>query len=190
MKSVSLDGARSSRFGDVIARDDAARGRGTPAAMAQPLTGTQYANLVASYVVRNFGRRGITVYREVPFGKTIIGKNRRLDVLILEEATRTAMALECKYQDSLGTADEKIPYALEDVRQIGMDVCLVYAGEGFSLGIKHMLAATPEAAYCLPDASLTPSEATRELDAALAKTFRWWDIVVRGRTPFTLGEGA
>ncbi|MCC6747328.1 MAG: hypothetical protein IT371_06690 [Deltaproteobacteria bacterium] len=29
-------------------------------------------------------------------------------------------------------------------------MCLVYAGEGFSPGILHMLAATPIAAYCLP----------------------------------------
>jgi hypothetical protein len=31
-----------------------------------------------------------------------------------------------------------------------------------------------------------PSDATRELDAALARTFRWWDLVVRGKTPFKL----
>ncbi|GAB4209802.1 MAG: hypothetical protein OHK0013_29650 [Sandaracinaceae bacterium] len=151
-----------------------------------PLTGAQYANLIASYVVYNFGHRGVTVYREVPFGKTIIGKNRRIDIVLIEEASRTAMAIECKYQDSLGTADEKIPYALEDVQKIGMPVCLAYAGEGFSEGIRHMLAASPIAAYCLPDAALAPSEATRELDAALARTFRWWDVVVRGKTPFTL----
>lgn len=153
-----------------------------------PLTGTQYANLVASYVVHNFGHRGVTVYREVPLGKSIIGKNRRIDILLIEESTRTAMAIECKYQDSLGTADEKIPYALADVEQIGMPVCLAYAGGGFSEGIRHMLAASPHASYCLPEASLEPTEATRELDAALARTFRWWDVVVRGKTPFTLGR--
>ena len=150
------------------------------------LTGTQYANLVAGYVVKNFGHRGLTVYREVPFGKTIIGKNRRVDIVLIEESSRTAMAIECKYQDSLGTADEKIPYALEDVAKIGMPVCLTYAGEGFSEGIRHMLAASPIAAYCLPDASYASTDATRELDAALARTFKWWDLVVRGKTPFKI----
>lgn len=151
-----------------------------------PLTGTQYANLVASYVVHNFGHRGLTVYREVPFGKTIIGKNRRIDIVLIEESTRTAMAIECKYQDSLGTADEKIPYALEDIAKVGMPVCLTYAGEGFSEGIRHMLAASPNAAYCLPTDALGPTDATRELDAALARTFKWWDLVVRGKTPFRI----
>lgn len=151
------------------------------------ITGTQYANLIASYVVHNFGHRGITVYREVYLGKTIIGKNRRLDILILEEQTRVAMGLECKYQDTLGTADEKIPYALSDMEHLDMPVCLVYAGKGWSSGILHMLRASPLAAFCDPPGdTLAPSEATRELDAALARTFRWWDLVVRGKTPFTL----
>ena len=152
------------------------------------LTGAQSANRVASYILHNFGHRGITVYREVPFGKSIIGKNRRIDVMLIEEATRTAMAIECKYQDSFGTADEKIPHALSDIQQIGMPVCLTYAGEGFSEGIRHMLAASPLAAHCMPDAMLTMSESTRELDAVLARTFRWWDIVVRGKTPFKIGS--
>lgn len=153
------------------------------------MTGAQYANLIASYLATSFGHRGITIYREVPLGKTIIGKNRRIDILVIEESTRAAMALECKYQDSAGTADEKIPYALEDLAQIGMPVCLVYAGEGFSQGILHMLAASPLAAYCLPQAgNLAPTDATRELDAALALTFKWWDLVVRGRAPFVPGK--
>ena len=152
--------------------------------MQGALTGTQYANLVASYLVARFGHRGVTVYREVPFGKTLIGKNRRIDILLIEESSRTAMALECKYQDSAGTADEKIPYALQDLAQLGMPACLVYAGEGFSPGIAHMLAASPLTAYCWPEAPFASTEATRELDAALARTFRWWDLVVAGKSPF------
>ena len=156
---------------------------------AAQFTGTGYANLVASYVVHNFGHRGITVYREVPIGKTMIGKNRRMDIFVLEEATRIAMAIECKYQDSAGTADEKIPYALADVQQLGMPALIAYAGTGFSDGILHMLAASPYAAHCLPDPdTLAPTDATRELDATLARTFRWWDLVVRGKSPFTLGK--
>ncbi len=153
------------------------------------LTGTQYANLIASYVVHNFGHRGITVYREVNLGKTIIGKNRRLDILVIEESTRTAMGIECKYQDTLGTADEKISYALSDMAHLDMPVCLVYAGKGWSSGILHMLKASPLAGFCEPHAeTLAPSDATRELDAALARTFKWWDLVVRGKSPFTLAK--
>ena len=40
------------------------------------MTGKEYADLVASYILANFGSRGLVVYREVQMGKTIIGKNR------------------------------------------------------------------------------------------------------------------
>lgn len=148
------------------------------------MTGNEYANLVAAYVVRNFGPRGLEVYREVFVGKTVIGKNRRVDIFVVEPATRRALAIECKYQDSPGTVDEKIPYALEDAASMPMPVCVAYAGAGFSQGILHMLAASPIAAYCLPDVeTLAPSTETRELDAMLAVTFQWWDLLVRGKEP-------
>jgi hypothetical protein len=148
------------------------------------LTGNQYANLVAHYIVKNFGDRGVDVFRELFLGKTIIGKNRRIDILVLEKSTGTALAVECKYQDSAGTVDEKIPYTLQDMQAMGMPVCVAYAGTGFSQGILHMLAAAPCAAYCAPDPeTLAMTDATRELDVALAMTFKWWDLVVRGKVP-------
>ena len=148
------------------------------------MTGAEYASLVAQYVVRNYAARGVKVYREVTFGKTIIGKNRRIDILVVHEPTQRALGIECKYQGSGGTADEKIPYALEDLRASGLPVCLAYAGTGFSPGVLLMLAASPIAAYCLPVApELGPSQDTRELDLSIALSVRWWDVVVRGKTP-------
>jgi hypothetical protein len=149
------------------------------------VTGKQYADLVAAYVVAQFGERGVAVYREVALGKTVLGKNRRIDVFVIHEASGTALALECKYQGSPGTADEKIPHTLQDLQTLPMPSYLVYAGGGFSQGVLHMLAASPRAAYCLPDiAALEPGEATRELDHVFAVTFRWWDVVVRGKPAY------
>lgn len=150
------------------------------------LSGKEYADLVASYILKNFGARGLTVYREVSMGKTIIGKNRHVDILVLHEATSRVLAIECKYQDTLGTVDEKIPYAIQDMQAMGLPVCLVYAGGGFSSGILHMLAACPIAAQCLPAASLEPSRETREVDIALAMAFSFWDLVVANKKPFVL----
>lgn len=154
------------------------------------LSGREYADLVASYVVKNFGARGLTVYREVSMGKTIIGKNRHVDILVLNEASATVLAIECKYQDTLGTVDEKIPYAIQDMQAMGVPVCLAYAGGGFSSGILHMLAACPIAAQCLPPSDLRPSRETRELDIALAMAFKFWDLVVAHKKPFTLPADA
>lgn len=154
------------------------------------LSGKEYADLVASYIVKNFGSRGLKVYREVAMGKTIIGKNRHLDILVIHEATTAVLAIECKYQDTFGTVDEKIPYAIQDMQAMGLPVCLAYAGSGFSAGILHMLAACPIAAQCFPGAALEPGRETRELDIALAMAFRFWDLVVANKRPFVLPVAA
>jgi hypothetical protein len=148
------------------------------------MTGTEYANLVASYVARRFASRGLSVYREVRVGKTIIGKDRCIDVFCVSKDASKAFAIECKFQDSQGTVDEKIPYALDDVRALPMAGCVAYAGQGFSQGVQHMLAASPNAAYCLPlagQAETTPD--TRELDHLLAVHFGWWDVLVERSRP-------
>lgn len=146
------------------------------------MTGAQYANLVASYLLSNFGERGLTVYREVDIGKSIIGKNRRIDILAVCTPLNEALCIECKYQDSAGTVDEKIPYALEDMRALHMPGCIAYAGAGFSEGVLHLLGASELAAYCLPEeGSLARTKDTRELDHKLALCFRWWDLLVHGK---------
>lgn len=114
------------------------------------MKGHEYANLVARYLAHNYSGRGLKVYREVSLGKTIIGKDRRVDVFALLEGERTALAVECKYQDTQGTVDEKIPYALKDLEAVRIPACIVYAGVGFSPGIIHMLRGSHLAAFCMP----------------------------------------
>jgi hypothetical protein len=150
------------------------------------VTGTDYANLVASYIARRFGPRGLKVYREIRVGKSIIGKNRCIDVFCVREADSTAFAVECKFQDSVGTVDEKIPYALDDLAALPMAGCIAYAGRGFSDGVLHMLNAAPRAAFCLPaDGQADSSNDTRELDHLLAAHFGWWDVVIGAKAPVT-----
>ncbi len=147
------------------------------------MTGHEYANLIADYLIQNFSDRGIVVYREVSIGKSIIGKNRRVDLFVLKD--NLAYAIECKFQDSSGTADEKMPYALENMRALNMGGCIVYAGIGFSVGVLHMLQASDIAAYCLPNPEdLDSTKETRELDHLLAMHFGWWDLLVAGRKPW------
>ncbi|HLG55613.1 MAG TPA: PD-(D/E)XK nuclease superfamily protein [Vicinamibacterales bacterium] len=148
------------------------------------MTGGDYANLVACYVSRRFGPRGLKVYREINVGKTIIGKNRRIDVFCVCEPTNKAFAIECKFQESEGTVDEKIPYAIDDLQALPMAGCITYAGKGFSAGVLYMLEASPHAAYCLPAAGQTESTSdTRELDHLMATHFGWWDVLVGQKQP-------
>ena len=148
------------------------------------MTGGAYADLVAFYVSRRFEDRGLKVYREIHIGKTIIGKNRHVDIFCVCERSNRAFAIECKFQESIGTVDEKIPYALDDLKAFPMAGCIAYAGGGFSDGVLHMLEASPHAAYCLPahgQAECTPE--TRELDHLLATHFGWWDVLVANKLP-------
>ena len=149
------------------------------------MTGNEYSDLVARYIARCYGDRGVAVYREVSMGKSIIGKNRRIDVFVVHEGTQRALAIECKYQGSQGTADEKIPYTLNDIAALRVPACVVWAGEGFSQGVKHMLEGSHLAAYCLPSVELESSAKTRELDHIIAMTFDWWDVVLRGKKPIS-----
>ena len=121
------------------------------------MTGAQYANLVASYVSRRFGSRSLKVYREIRIGKSIIGKNRCIDIFCVCETSNKAFAIAA----------------------LPMPGCIVYAGNGFSEGVLHMLRASPAAAYCLPppDANSSTAE-TRELDHLLAVNFGWWDVLI------------
>ncbi|PYR73181.1 MAG: hypothetical protein DMF87_26430 [Acidobacteria bacterium] len=151
---------------------------------ALKMSGTDYANLVASYVARRFAPRSLKVYREIRIGKTIIGKNRCIDILCVAEDLQKAFAIECKFQDSQGTVDEKIPYALDDLLAVPMPGCIAYAGQGFSDGVRHMLAASRHAAYCLPTEGQTDTTAdTRELDHVLAVHFGWWDVLIERKKP-------
>ena len=90
------------------------------------------------------------MYTEVSLGKTIIGKNRKLDVLALRRSYQRALALETKYQEVAGTTDEKIPYALQDLEALWIPGCLVYAGPGWSKGVLHTLEGSRRAVHCLP----------------------------------------
>ena len=148
------------------------------------MTGGAYADLVAAYVSRRFDHRGLKVYREIQVGKSIIGKNRRIDVFCVYEPGSKAFAIECKFQESEGTVDEKVPYALADLQALPMAGCIAYAGSGFSQGVLHMLEASPHAAYCLPTPDqIEPTPETRELDHLMATHFGWWDVLVGKKRP-------
>ncbi|OQX66773.1 MAG: hypothetical protein B6A08_18805 [Sorangiineae bacterium NIC37A_2] len=150
------------------------------------MTGNEYADLIAAYLKSAYGGRGLQIYREVSLGKSVIGKNRRIDILAIDERTSKAIGVECKYQATAGTVDEKIPYTLQDLAALHIPAFVVYAGTGFSPGVLHLLEGSPLGAYCLPDVSLEPGANTIELDHLIATSFGFWDAVVRNKQTFDL----
>lgn len=150
------------------------------------MKGNEYADLIAAYMKSAYGARGLQIYREVSLGKSVIGKNRRIDILAIDERTSKAIGVECKYQATTGTVDEKIPYTLQDLAALHIPAFVVYAGIGFSPGVLHLLEASPLGAYCLPELSLESGPGTIELDHLVATSFGFWDAVVRNKSTFDL----
>jgi hypothetical protein len=155
------------------------------------MRGNDYKLLVARYLVSAFADREIEVFDEVSIGTSMLGKMRRIDLLVLRRRDGRALSIECKYQDSSGTADEKIPYALQDLSALRIPGCICYAGSGFSEGVLHLLQSSPLAAYCLPDDTLRPIPRAREsihagtwqLDHVIAQEFGFWDVILGDRAP-------
>lgn len=140
--------------------------------------GHSYRDVVAAYVQKNFGPRNLSVYTEVDVGKTIIGKNRRIDVLLVHEPDQKALAIECKWQVVSGSADEKVPYALQDIAAMWIPGCLAYGGNGWSEGILHTLESSRFAVACEPGVDLIRTKKTLELDHVIGAVFGFWDIVL------------
>ncbi len=85
---------------------------------------------------------GLLAEIEVVVGRRIWGARRHIDVVLKHPATRVSLGVECKYQGVSGTAEEKIPATLEDIKTWPIRGIVVYAGQGFSPNMQSYLLST------------------------------------------------
>ncbi len=85
---------------------------------------------------------GLDAEIEVAVGRRIWGAKRRIDVVLKDPVTRVSLGLECKYQGSKGSAEEKIPATIEDIKAWPIRGMVVYSGEGFSSNMQSYLLST------------------------------------------------
>ena len=85
---------------------------------------------------------GLDADIEVAVGRRIWGAKRRIDVVLKDPVTRVSLGLECKYQGSKGSAEEKIPATIEDIKAWPIRGMVVYSGEGFSSNMQSYLLST------------------------------------------------
>ncbi len=85
---------------------------------------------------------GLAVERQVAVGRRIWGAKRRIDVVFKHPETRVSLGVECKFQATSGSAEEKIPATIEDIRVWPIRGLVVYAGNGFSSNLKSFLLST------------------------------------------------
>lgn len=85
---------------------------------------------------------GLIVETEVGVGRRIWGARRRIDVVLKHPVTRVSLGVECKFQGGAGSAEEKIPATLEDIRAWPIRGIVVYSGAGFSTNMESYLLST------------------------------------------------
>jgi hypothetical protein len=88
---------------------------------------------------------GLDCRRKLMVGKTIYGKDREVDVLFRDARNGNRLAVEAKYQRVAGTADEKLPYAVLNLKTLPLPGVIVYGGGGFHQGALHWLCASTRA---------------------------------------------
>jgi hypothetical protein len=79
---------------------------------------------------------GLDARVEVTVGRRIWGAERRIDVVVTHVESRRRLGIECKYQGSTGTAEEKIALTIQDIGAWPIPGIVVFSGEGFS---PHMI---------------------------------------------------
>jgi len=84
---------------------------------------------------------GLDAVREVRVGRRIWGSERRIDVVLTGKDNRR-LGIECKAQSTPGTAEEKIPATIQDIRAWPIPGIVVFQGEGFSDNMKAFLIST------------------------------------------------
>lgn len=84
----------------------------------------------------------LVVEIEVSVGRRIWGAKRRIDVVLKHPETRVSLGIECKYQGGSGSAEEKIPATIEDIRAWPIRGIVVYTGAGFSKNMESYLLST------------------------------------------------
>jgi len=85
---------------------------------------------------------GLDVHMEVGVGRRVWGAKRFIDVVLKHPETRVSLGIECKYQGGSGSAEEKIPATIEDIRAWPIRGIVVYAGDGFSTNMVSFLLST------------------------------------------------
>lgn len=93
--------------------------------------------------VADIGKKlGLLTEIEVAVGRRVWGAKRRIDVVLKHPETRVSLGIECKFQGGAGSAEEKIPATLQDIRAWPIRGIVVYSGAGFSANMQSYLLST------------------------------------------------
>jgi len=88
---------------------------------------------------------GLVAREQYKCGRRIWGAERFIDVILTHPESRRRLGVECKYQGTPGSAEEKIPAIIQDIAAWPIPGIVVFSGVGFSTNIKSFLVASGSA---------------------------------------------
>ena len=77
---------------------------------------------------------------QCPIGRDIYGKQRRIDFILYHpQRWADCLVIQCKWQASHGTVDEKFPFEVLSIQLNEFDTIIVLDGGGYSPGAEQWL---------------------------------------------------
>jgi hypothetical protein len=113
--------------------------------MAGGATAVTSGDILCKEVVVLGQRLGLGTREQFKCGRRIWGAERYIDVVLTHLESRRRLGIECKYQGTAGSAEEKIPAIIQDITAWPIPGLVVFSGSGFSSNIKSFLIASGRA---------------------------------------------
>ena len=116
---------------------------------------------------------GLRVGRQVRVARRLWGAERRIDLVLRHPDSDRSLGIECKFQGTGGSAEEKIPATIQDIAAWPIPGIVVFEGAGFSANMRAYLHSTGKAVayedlagwltlfFGLPDAAGTTTPAAQ-----------------------------
>ncbi|MGY0399966.1 MAG: PD-(D/E)XK nuclease superfamily protein [Ostreibacterium sp.] len=78
--------------------------------------------------------------KQVIIGETIYETIRKCDLIIFHpKKFKENLVIECKWQQSAGSVDEKYPFLVLNIKKLGVDTIIILDGGGFKKGAETWL---------------------------------------------------
>jgi hypothetical protein len=88
---------------------------------------------------------GLEAQEQVKVGRRLWGAVRNIDVVLTHPASKLRLGIECKFQGTTGTAEEKIPAIVSDIDAWPIRGIVVISGRGFSPNMRYYLISSGKA---------------------------------------------
>jgi hypothetical protein len=108
-------------------------------------TAVQNGDELVQEVVKIAKALGLETKEQFHVARRIWGANRKIDVILIEGKSRKTLGVECKFQATGGSAEEKIPATIQDIEAWPIPGIVVFSGEGITENMKSYLISTGKA---------------------------------------------